>query len=188
MIINVHVSDKSVKGGVRKTNHLEIMNYHTLFLFFLSLFILFQLKFLGKREAEPSYLQNFRKLDKMKVKNYEFFDLSKKFNGDKAGQKIQETRRKRIDKFCRNREDENKILPSDQLRFTKYGGFFCSPDTENWLTKFSDLIKKNLSRLEFSFKKPIEEKRTTEIQSFILTEDPIRRFLKYYHFNARIQR
>ncbi|CBY31463.1 unnamed protein product [Oikopleura dioica] len=123
----------------------------------------------------------------MKHKDYEYFEFSKEFNGDKTARKVQEARRKKIEHFCRNKQDDNQSLLSDPLRFKKYDGYICSPDPDNWLTQFSNLISKNLSRLELSFKQKTEVKRN-EISSFILTEDPIRRFLKYFHFNARVQR
>jgi len=163
------------------------MNYHTpLFTIFTFIF-LFWLKNFKKRESEPAYLENFRKLDEMKHKDYEYFEFSKEFNGDKTARKVQEARRKKIEHFCRNKQDDNQSLLSDPLRFKKYDGYICSPDPDNWLTQFSNLISKNLSRLELSFKQKTEVKRN-EISSFILTEDPIRRFLKYFHFNARVQR
>lgn len=163
------------------------MNYHTLFFTLLSLLFLFQLKNFKKREEIPAYIKNLRKQDEMKLKTYKFYDLSKEFTGDKKARLIQEARNKRIEKFCRNKQVDSQSLPSDPLRFTKYGGFFCCPDPDNWLTKFSDLITKNLSRLQFTFKKQTDVK-INEMPSFILTEDPIQRFLKYYHYNARIQR
>jgi hypothetical protein len=162
------------------------MNYHTLFFTLLSLFFLFQLKNFKKREEIPAYIKYLRKQDEMKLKTYKFYDLSKEFTGDKQARLIQEGRNKRIEKFCRNKQDDSQSLPSDPLRFTKYGGFFCCPNPDNWLTKFSDLITKNLSRLQFTFKKQTDV--IINEPSFILTEDPIQRFLKYYHYNARVQR
>ncbi|CAG5107030.1 Oidioi.mRNA.OKI2018_I69.chr1.g3112.t1.cds [Oikopleura dioica] len=99
-----------------------------------------------------------KKLEKSKTETLKFYDLSKPFSKENEVFEIQEARRKRIETFCSEKRSDD-FLPQDSLRFTK-------------MPKFESIY-------EFT---------TEDVQNppaYIMTEDPIKRFLRYYHANAR---
>ena len=127
-------------------------------------------------------LMSLKKLEKSKTEALKFYDLSKPFSKENEVFEIQEARRKRIETFCSEKRSDD-FLPQDSLRFTKIGVFFCTLQDDKWLNTCSFRLSQKMPKFE-----SIYEFTTKDVQNppaYIMTEDPIKRFLRYYHANAR---
>lgn len=170
----------------------RIMNIHSPILIF-TIFLLCFLKILNMEftgeNLRDTPLKSLKNLEKLKTETLQFYDLSKPFSKENDVFEIQEARRRRIELFCAEQRNED-FLPQDPFRFIKAGAFFCSLQDDRWLNPFSFRISQKMPKFESSYTK-LSRSTANDAQvkerlpAYIMTEDPIRRFLKYYHTNAR---